>query len=56
MSFLNYLHENHAVCETEIINENYFIEELDEVEDLFESIKTFKDVPNALKKSSCNCV
>lgn len=50
MSFLNYLHENHAVCETEIINENYFIEELDEVEDLFESIKTFKDVPNALKK------
>lgn len=54
MSFLNYLHENHAEIETEIITESYLVEDYYDTEDLFESIKAFKDIPNGLKKILVN--
>lgn len=54
MSFLNYLHENHAVIETETLTENYIIDEFDDIEELFESIKSFKDIPAGLKKIFVN--
>lgn len=51
MSFANYLHENFAEITTEVITESYNTEDYYDLEDLFESVKTFKDVPNSLKKA-----
>ena len=41
MSFANYLHENFAEITTEVITESYNTEDYYDLEDLFESVKTF---------------